>query len=129
MLPLLKQLKFFVGESVRVNKELSNIFLQMHSSVKTGRGIPKIINYYAKNVVDFRENSISVSIPFNWINVVLNNLNDISIIKNYDGIYKNPRGTGATLKELVGTSETSINNNIKKLREFGHISSVGTKKF
>ena len=34
---------FFAGESIPVNKKLSEIFLQLHISEKTGRGVPKIV--------------------------------------------------------------------------------------
>ncbi len=213
---------FFSGESIPVNEELSNIFLQLHISEKTGRGIPKIIKHYGKKVVDFRENSICVSIPFNWINAVgykqaeienkiaevgnktpevgnkvgnkgskvgnkvgnkgskvgnksfkvgnkvgnktsevgnktpevgnkvadianeiANGIStDTSIIDNFLSdkdltanmikimieIYKNPCITGTQLKELVGVSDTSIDNNIKKLKNLGLLIRIGTKK-
>ena len=60
----------FAGESVLVNRKLSEIFLQLHISEKTGRDIPKITNIYGKNAFEFRENSIVVKILFNWINVM-----------------------------------------------------------
>lgn len=61
---------FFAGESVPVNKKLSEILLQLHISEKTGRGVPKITRRYGKEAYEFRENSIVVKIPFNWINVM-----------------------------------------------------------
>lgn len=61
---------FFAGESVPVNRKLSEIFLQLHISEKTGRGVPKITEAYGKEAYEFREKSIVVTIPFNWINVV-----------------------------------------------------------
>lgn len=61
---------FFSGESVPVNKKLSEIFLQLHISEKTGRGVPKITEKYGKEAFEFRENSIVVKIPFNWINIM-----------------------------------------------------------
>ena len=33
---------FFLGESIPVNEKLSEIFLQLHISEKSGRGVPKI---------------------------------------------------------------------------------------
>jgi predicted HTH transcriptional regulator len=54
---------FFAGESVPVNKKLSEIFLQLHISEKSGRGVPKIIEIYGKEAFDFRKNSIVVTIP------------------------------------------------------------------
>ena len=61
---------FFSGESVPVNKKLSEIFLQLHISEKTGRGVPKITEKYGKDAFEFNENSIVVRIPFNWINIM-----------------------------------------------------------
>lgn len=51
----------------------------------------KIIKYYGKDAVGFRENTICITIPFNWVNAVGNKLdnaainitNDTSIIENY----------------------------------------------
>lgn len=55
---------FFAGESVPVNQRLSDMFLQLHISERTGRGVPKITEVYGKETYEFRENSIVVSIPF-----------------------------------------------------------------
>lgn len=55
---------FYAGESVPVNQILSDIFLQLHISERTGRGVPKITEVYGKETYEFRENSIVVSIPF-----------------------------------------------------------------
>ena len=60
---------FFDGVSVPVNRELSDIFLQLHISERTGRGVPKIINAYDKGIYRFGENTISVILPFDKINV------------------------------------------------------------
>ena len=58
---------FYAGESIPVNRKLSEIFLQLHISEKTGRGVPTITQIYGKDAYDFRENSIVVTIPFKWI--------------------------------------------------------------
>ncbi len=55
---------FFAGESVPVNQKLSDIFLQLHISERTGRGVPKITEVYGQETYEFRDNSIVVSIPF-----------------------------------------------------------------
>ena len=54
---------FFLGESIPVNEKLSEIFLQLHISEKSGRGVPKITEMYGKDAFSFRENSIVVTIP------------------------------------------------------------------
>lgn len=56
---------FFAGESVPVNQKLSDIFLQLHISERTGRGVSKITEICGKGTYIFREISIVVVIPFN----------------------------------------------------------------
>ena len=45
------------------------MFLQLHISERTGRGVPKITGVYGQETYEFRENSIVVSIPFTRIRV------------------------------------------------------------
>ncbi|MGN1188950.1 MAG: ATP-binding protein [Candidatus Ornithospirochaeta sp.] len=59
--------RFFAGESITVNKKLSEILLQLNIIEITGRGIPIITSSYGRNAFVFRENSIVVKIPFLWI--------------------------------------------------------------
>ena len=42
----------------------------MHISEKTGRGVPIVTQRYGRDAYEFRENSIVVTIPFNWMNVM-----------------------------------------------------------
>ena len=46
--------------------------MQLHISEKSGRGVPTIISTYGNDSIKINENSIVVTIPFNWINVVGN---------------------------------------------------------
>lgn len=55
---------FYAGESVPVNQALSRIFIQLHITEHTGRGVPKITEVYGRENIHFNENSIVVSIPF-----------------------------------------------------------------
>ena len=59
-----------MGESIPVNEKLSEIFLQLHISEKSGRGVPKIIETYGKEAFTFRDNSIVVTIPLQRIKKV-----------------------------------------------------------
>ncbi|MBQ7248593.1 MAG: hypothetical protein IJS21_01010 [Deltaproteobacteria bacterium] len=61
---------FFAGESVPVNQRLSDVFLQLHISERTGRGVPKVTEVYGKESYEFREQSIVCTIPFNRISNV-----------------------------------------------------------
>ena len=42
---------FYLGESVPVNEKLSEIFLQLHISEKSGREVPTIIDTYGKDAI------------------------------------------------------------------------------
>ena len=39
---------FYRGVSIPVNKKLSEIFLQLHISERSGRGVPRIVKQYGK---------------------------------------------------------------------------------
>ncbi|MCQ2601875.1 MAG: hypothetical protein MJ184_11000 [Treponema sp.] len=128
---------FFRGESIPVNKKLSEIFLQLHISEKTGRGVPKITSTYGKDAYEFHENSIVVKIPFNWINEVgdkpgdkvgdISKLNDTQI-KVLSEIRNNPNVTKPELEKLVGVGKTTIDNAISVLKKMNIINRVGSNK-
>ncbi len=128
---------FFRGESIPVNKKLSEIFLQLHISEKTGRGVPKITSTYGKDVYEFHENSIVVKIPFNWINKVGDKLGDktgdISELNNtqikvLSEIRNNPNVTKPELEKLVGVGKTTIDNAISVLKKKNIIERTGSNK-
>lgn len=60
---------FFGGVSIPVNQKLSEILLQLHISEKSGRGVPRITAVYGEEAFQFKDNAISVTIPFNRINL------------------------------------------------------------
>ena len=128
---------FYMGESIPVNQKLSEIFLQLHISERSGRGVPKIIDSYGKDVFDFRENSIVVNIPFNWINnvgdKVGNKVGDKRPLndrrkKILEEIRNNPNVTQAQLSQIIGIGLTAIENNIRFLKENEYIERVGSNK-
>ena len=124
---------FFLGESVPVNAKLSDIFLQLHISEKSGRGVPKIIETYGKECIEFRKNSIVVKIPFNWINVVGNKVwNKNELTNNRTIILKeirnNPNVTTVQLANILCISETAVENNLKYLKDNGYIKRNGSNK-
>ena len=128
---------FFLGESIPVNEKLSEIFLQLHISEKSGRGVPKITEMYGKDAFSFRENSIVVTIPFERINKVGNKVGKkVGDKKSLNSrrqkiiseMRDNPNITTAELHNILGVSETAVENNISFLRENGYIERVGSKK-
>lgn len=126
---------FFSGESVPVNEKLSEIFLQLHISEKSGRGVPKIVETYGQQAISFNENSIVVTIPFNWINVVGNkvgNKTDVKMTSNRNKIISevrnNPNITAARLSVILGISVTAVQKNIEYLKTVGRIERIGSNK-
>ena len=124
---------FYMGESIPVNQKLSEIFLQLHISERSGRGVPKIIDSYGKDVFDFRENSIVVNIPFNWINNVGDKVGDKRPLndrrkKILEEIRNNPNVTQTQLSKIIGIGLTAIENNIRFLKENEYIERVGSNK-
>ena len=131
---------FFAGESVPVNKKLSEIFLQLHISEKTGRGVPRIIQSYGKKAYEFRENSIIVKIPFNWINVMGNkegniegnktNISELTETQNklLVEIRNNPNITKARLVEILPVGKTTIDKGMSVLKKKGYIERIGSNK-
>ena len=128
---------FFLGESIPVNEKLSEIFLQLHISEKSGRGVPKITEMYGKDAFSFRENSIVVTIPFERINKVGNKVGkkvgdkkplNSRRQKIISEMRDNPNITTAELHNILGVSKTAVENNISFLRENGYIERVGSKK-
>lgn len=55
---------FYAGESVPVNEALSKIFIQLHITEHTGRGIPQITSVYGCDNIRIKENNIVLTIPF-----------------------------------------------------------------
>ena len=130
---------FYLGESVPVNEKLSEIFLQLHISEKSGRGVPKITEVYGKDAFTFRENSIVVTIPLTRIreqqvgNKVGNEVGNKKPLnsrrkKIIAEMRDNPNVTTAELHTMLGISETAVENNITFLKDNGYIERVGAKK-
>ena len=108
----------------------------LHISEKTGRGIPVISSEYGEGAFDFSDNDITVTIPFNFINEVGNQvgnkteehgLND-SQTKVLAEIRNNPNITKKELTVVCRLGRTSIDNAIAVLRKRGFIERVGSNK-
>ena len=126
---------FYLGESVPVNRTLSDIFLQLHISERSGRGVPVITKVYGKEAFEFRENSIVVTIPFEKRILKVGdkfadkekNLNPTRrlILKE---MRNNPNITQIELMDIIGIGKTAIQNNISYLRKNGYIERIGSNK-
>ena len=129
---------FFKGVSRPVNEELANIFLQLHISERSGRGVPKIVKAYGKNVYDFEENYIEVTIPFERVDYnepvvktskVLQDTKLDSVSRLIlDAIRDNCNITQEQLVREVGVAKVTVYRKIKYLKENNYIERVGSDK-
>ena len=108
------------------------MFLQLHISEKTGRGVPTIISKYGKRSIKISNNTIIVTIPFNRINKVGDKVGDKSLnnseIKVLAEIRNNPNVTKPQLEVLCNLGKTSIDNCISLLKKKKYIERVGARK-
>lgn len=117
-----------------VNEKLSEIFAQLRISDKSGRGVPKIVENYSRNAFEFRDNSIVVTIPFNYNRKVSDNpitrKHGLNLTREriISEMRHNPNITKAELVVLLCISNTAVDNNIRYLRENGYIIRVGENK-
>ena len=131
---------FFNGSSLPVNESLASIFLQLRISERSGRGVPKIVSKYGKQAIKIEKNTITVTIPFNKINVnkfnvvsdkVYNKV-DFKLNKSQDAILKlirdNPNITADQMAIQIGISVPAIKKNLKQLTDNNIIKRVGAKK-
>lgn len=133
---------FYLGRSIPVNKKLSELFIQLHISEKSGRGVPKIVETYGKEAFTFEENAIVVTIPFNKVgnignevgnkvgnkvgnNTELLNENRQTIVAE---MRNNPNITKTELSRIIGISTTAIDKNIAFLKKNGFIERIGSNK-
>lgn len=126
---------FYFGVSVPVNRKLSDIFLQLHISERSGRGVPQITSVYGREAFEFRDNSIVVTIPFDIMKaetdeVIEDNekkLNDTQQ-KILAEMRKNSQITQPQLMEILNIGKTAVQKNITYLRENGYIKREGANK-
>jgi predicted HTH transcriptional regulator len=133
---------FFNGESIPVNKKLSDIFLQLHISERSGRGVPMITKIYGRNAYEFRENSINVTIPLNYlktegaaieerpslyISTPLESL-DFNQQRVLYELRNNPHLTQPQLAAKLKLGKTSVQSSIAALKYAKYIERAGANK-
>lgn len=129
---------FYAGESVPVNKNLADIFTQLHISEQSGRGVPKIVSTYGKDCIKFNENSIVVTIPFKWMRVnetIIDNGEEeeernLSRTQNavLTEIKDNPYATIPQLAKALSVSVPTIEKNMAALKRMNILIRDGSRK-
>lgn len=103
--------------------------------------MPKITEVYGEKAFEFRENSIVVNLPFNYISTdgadkVVDKPVDKVVDKGLNAtqqkilleIRNNPNITQPQLGTRLGLGKTAIQNGISVLKKKGHIERVGSNK-
>ena len=133
---------FFAGQSKPVNKELADIFIQLHISEKTGRGVPTIVSRYGREAFQFNENSIIVTLPFSYCNAVDyhakreqngGTMGEQIIPKGnqrrvLESIRDNRNITTLEMVALLGIGQTTVERSIAWLKKNGFIKRIGATK-
>lgn len=133
---------FFEGQSKPVNKELADIFIQLHISEKTGRGVPTIVSKYGKEAFVFEENSIKVIIPFSFCNAVEYRVageekggrtgDEKSLKPNQKKVLEmirdNANVTTFEIMATLGLGQTTVERILSWLKANKHIRRVGATK-
>ena len=126
---------FFQGRSVPVNKKLSDIFLQLHISERTGRGVPRIVDSYGKQVFEFLDDGIEVTIPFHRLNIASwgNKWgNKKELPDNYEKVLglirDNPNITKTQIAKELHIGKSTVDRAIESLKSHGLIERIGSKK-
>ena len=129
---------FFKGVSVPVNQKLSDMFLQLHISERSGRGVPKIVEAFGRESYEFRDGSIALTIPFNRIDAIESeNPNPVAKIPTnlnrtqqrvLEEIRSDPNVTYDQIAAAIGKGKSTVNNAVRFLREHGFIERVGSDK-
>jgi len=101
---------FLLGESKPVNNELSDIFLQLHISERTGRGVPTIVKAFGEKSIRFEDNFIMVTIPYNFINAINTSVVSIGTGVKNEGIKE---GINEGIKLKLNRNQERILNEIR----------------
>ena len=120
------------------------MFLQLHISEKTGRGVPKIVSKYGRGAIRIEKNRVTVTIPFSKINVnsfeiapqevsqkvsqkVYQKVNQSQ--QRIIGLMRdNPNITNKQLAMQTGLSLPAVKKNVKALKGKGLVERIGALK-
>ena len=130
---------FYDGKSKPRCKELSDIFLQLRISERSGRGVNKIVDAYGKEAFYFGSDYIKVSIKYNRVvahktskseqeseqKVSKSQLNMDRIVSE---MRNNPNITTMELITIIGLKKTSVQKYIRILENDGIIKHMGSNK-
>ncbi len=128
---------FYSGTSVPVNKSLLTIFMATKYAEQSGHGIPTIVKKYGKEVFDFNDGMLKVTIPLSFERAdVLNRKNKIlnrkGLTENQRKVYEVLSNDGTLLQEdvakLTSMSLAGVKKAYKKLQDYNLLERIGSKR-
>lgn len=123
---------FYKGHSIPINDKLYELFLQLHISEKTGRGIPKIISVYGKESIEINDNNVIVIIPLNRIQQKMNKVGNKKLNNSQTKVLAEIRNNSNITKQqlmlVCELGKTSIDNIISTLKKMNYIERIGSNK-
>lgn len=134
---------FFAGKSKPRCNELSEIFLQLRISERSGRGVSRIVDTYGKEAFEISDDFIRVTIPFSEERYLGFNISEQKHEQKDEQklqsskertktlilseMRHNSNVTTMQLIKTVGLKKTSVQKYIKELTEEGKIERIGPK--
>ena len=130
---------FYDGKSKPRCRELSDIFLQLRISERSGRGVNKIVDAYGKDNFYFGSDYIKVSIKYNRVVAHKSskseqeseqkvNKSQLNMNRIVSEMRNNPNITTMELITIIGLKKTSIQKYIRILENDGIIKHMGSNK-
>lgn len=134
---------FFAGKSKPRCQELSDVFLQLRISERSGRGVTRVVDTYSKEAFDIESDFIKVTIPFSserYLGVPSEQKSEQKSEQVYTGkasrvkeaivseMRNNASITTAQLMSILGLGKTIIQKYIRELTADGIITHHGTKR-
>lgn len=131
--------EFFSCSSMPRNRELMRVFKDVGLVEQLGSGMSRILGAYDKTIFEISEHFIKVIFPFSWVeqkkDMIKNKLNgDENGDENGDDrkvvllLEKDPDITAKRISEKLGFSTRKISRIIKRLRESGKITRIGSDR-
>ena len=136
-------IRFFAGKSKPRRHELSDVFLQLRISERSGRGVTRVVDTYSKEAFDIESDFIKVTIPFSserYLGAPSEQKSEQKSEQVYTGkasrvkeaivseMRNNASITTAQLMSILGLGKTIIQKYIRELTADGIIIHHGTKR-
>jgi len=124
---------FFNGYSSPRNKEIMRVFRDLEIVEQLGSGVPRILERYERDVFEIRPKFLRVIFRYEQPRSETSGEKrgkklSVNRRKVVDAMREDPYVTHVRLVELVGIGPTSIEKNIKFLKENGWIRRIGSAK-